>query len=99
MAPHLSRVGLHCFQRLASLGLDDLWTLVERDLESFRVTGLTDHQERVPGIAGRDAVELIETLVLRLAVGLVAEMPLAKHCGGLTGMAQHLCHGDFCCRE
>jgi hypothetical protein len=41
-------------------GLDDLRPLVERDLQRFRLMGLTDHQECVPGIAGWEAVELID---------------------------------------
>ena len=98
-APHLRRVGLDRLERLASLGLDDLRPLVERDVERLGLAALADHPERIPGVAGRDAVEFVETLVLRLAVGLRTEMPLAEDCGGIAGIVQHLRHGDFLRRK
>jgi len=52
-----------------------------------------------PAEVGRDAVELIETLVLRLPMRLDGEMPLAEYRCRITGVAQHLSHRDFRRRE
>ena len=63
------------------------------------LAALTNHSERVPGVCRRDAVELVEALVLRLAVGLGAKVPFAEDRGGVAGVAQHLGHGDFLRRQ
>src|ERR1051326_120272 len=60
---------------------------------------LRNEQKGVPGITWWDPVELVEALVLRLAVGLRAEMPLAEDRRGIAGGAQHFGHGDFLRRQ
>ena len=99
LAPHLFGVGLYHLQRLAAFGLDDLRPLVERDVEGLGLMALADHAEGVPGVRRRDAVEFVEALVLRLAIGLGAEMPFAEDRGGVAGVVQHLGHGDFVRRQ
>jgi hypothetical protein len=68
---------------------------VERDIERLGLPALGYHQEGVPTDGRRDAVELVEALVLRLAVRLRAEMPFTENRRGVAGVAQHLGHGDF----
>ena len=99
LAPHLGRVRFHCLKRLAPIGLDDLGSLVQGNLKRLGLPALGNHQERVPGIARRDTVELVEALILRQAVGLVAEVPLTEHRGGITSVTQHLGHRDLHRRE
>jgi arylsulfatase A-like enzyme len=82
--------------RLAAEGLRLTQFLVEPACTPSRgLPALGNHQEGVPGVCRRDAVELVKALGLRLAVGVRAEMPFAKNRRSVASVAQHLGHGDF----
>ena len=44
-------------------------------------------------VAGDKALELIKTLFARVEFRIVADMPFAKHAGGISGALEQLGHG------
>src|SRR3954463_16385061 len=64
--PHLFGIWLYRPQRLAPPGLDNVRSFVQREVKGLGLAALTNDAEDVPGVARRDAVELIETFVLWL---------------------------------
>ena len=50
-------------------------------------------------VSGWDAVEFVEALILRLAIGLGAKVPFAEDRRGVAGVMEHLGHGDLVRRQ
>src|SRR5271163_1059368 len=50
--------------------------------------------KRLIGRVG-NSIPLIESLICRKPTLGVTEVPLAENTGGVTGVREHLCHGDF----
>src|SRR3954462_2878494 len=76
--PHLFGIRLYATQRLAPLRLDNVRSFFQREVKGLGLAALTNDCGNVPGGARPDAVELIETFVLWLAVGLRSKMPFAE---------------------